>query len=1028
MTNSTSLISGLVSGLDWRSMVDQLIAVDRRKVDLVVSQRENIENKLSAWQTFNTKLLALKTAAGELKDQADFNIYTSSLRSDNSLVDASELLSVTTTNTAVPGTCSVKIMQLAVAQKLSSRSFVSSTESLGSDFAGDIIINGRVITISATDSLSDVKDMINSANSGTQPTRMTASIVSYGTNDYRLILTGDATGEDGISLLNGSSNDLVQAFGWLDNNISAKNAITSGAQSDSFTSSTMEIKTLLGLSTTQSSTINIKDGDGVYQSVSINLANDSLEDIKNAINSAGIDGVIASVANEHVNGQTVYRLQIDGAQDFIDSQNILQTLGVLEGGTSAARGTISGNSMTSNGADITPSNLLIDIDGYNAFTSGDFITISGKDHSNNDVNTTFNITSSSTVQEFMDSIKAAFEEGGDKVLVGLTSGGNIQVVDEETGTSHLQVALVSTIQDSYSELDWGSFSALTEVRERELAEGKDALVEIDGVEVSSSDNIVDNIIDGLTLELEKADPSTTITLNIERDLDVIISNINEFVNKYNEVFGFINQQFSYNEDTNKTGGVLFGDQTLRSVRSDLTSTLINKVWGVSGNISILAAVGITLDNEGQLSVDETVLRGYLGSNFNDVVNLFAAVGTASAGTLDYINHDVKTRAGEYMVNITQAAARASLTGTIDLSGGLAGGEELTITEGYKTSFITLTPGMSLPEIINTINEEMDRTYTERLVGSKQLYADAGQSSPISSSTTWDSIYNSLGDPANLQDNDIITFTGTDRTGNDVSGIYTIEDVTTDTVEGLLSAIESAFGNKVTAAVDESGRIMLTDNTAGNSELSLEITESGNLDFGTVLSTNDGGQDGRYSMSLTASDDSSGHLVLTHDSYGSSSTFTVSQDVDRLGITDGTYTGLDVAGTINGESASGRGQILTGDEDQPNIEGLSLRYMGTATGDVGTIKLTLGVAEAFDRALYSITDAYSGYVTFKQESYQNRIDSLEDRISRMESRLNDKLERMINKFVAMEKALGVLQSQSQWLTGQLSSIDSMWSLE
>jgi len=1035
MTMSTNLISGLVSGLDWRTIVDQLIAVDHRQVDLVVSQRQRIENKLSAWQTLNTRLLSLKTAAGDLKDRKDFNIYTTSMNTSDAAVKASDLLSVTAASSAVPGTYSVTITQLAAAQKLSSRSLASSTESLGSDFAGDIIINGRVITISATDSLADVKALINNANSGTQPTGVTASIVSYGTNDYRLILTSDATGEAGMSLLNGSSADLVQEFGWLDNTTTIKNAVTSGAQSDRFASSTVEIKELLGLTTTQSDTIKIKDGLDVYQNVSINLANDSLEDIKTAINNAGITGVSASVLSEQVNGQTVYRLQIDGSQDFIDSQNILQTLGVLEGGTSTVQGTTSGNAMTSEGATITTSTLLIDIDGYNTFTSGgspagDYITISGFDHSNNPVNTTFDITSSSTVQDLMDAIKSAFEAGGDKVWVGLTSEGKIQVADEETGASSLQVSLASTIQDTYSDLDWGSFSALSDVRDRELVQGTDAILDIDGVQLTSSDNMVDDVVEGITLELKKADSSTTITLNVERDLDAIIDNISEFVSKYNEVASFISQHFSYDEDTEETGGVLFGDQTLRSVRSDLTSILINKVWGISDSLSILGQAGVTLDNEGQLSVDETVLRGYLVSNFNDVVNLFAAVGTSDTGTLDYINHGVKTQAGTYTVNITQAAARASVTGTTDISGGgLAGDEVLTLTEGSKTATIALTAGMNLTEIVNTINSEVDKIYTEKLVGSEQLYADSGTTTPISSSTKWNSVYNSLGNSANLSDNDEITFTGTDRGGNEVSGTYKIQNVAEDTVGGLLSAIESAFGNKVTAAIDASGRITLTDNTAGNSELSLDITEPADLNFGTVLTTNSGGQEGRYSMSVTASDNGSGQfLVLTHDSYGSSGTFTVSQDVNNLGIVDDTYQGLDVAGTIDGKAATGSGQILAGDEDQPNIEGLSIIYTGTATGEVGDITLTLGVAEAIDRALYFITDAYSGYATYKQEAYQNRIDSLEDRISRMESRLNDKMERMINKFVAMEKALGALQSQSQWLTGQLSSITSMWSLE
>ena len=67
MSLSTNLISGLSSGFDWRSMIDQLIALDHRKVDLIEDKKSEYESKLSEWQSFNTSLLSLKTSAEGLK-------------------------------------------------------------------------------------------------------------------------------------------------------------------------------------------------------------------------------------------------------------------------------------------------------------------------------------------------------------------------------------------------------------------------------------------------------------------------------------------------------------------------------------------------------------------------------------------------------------------------------------------------------------------------------------------------------------------------------------------------------------------------------------------------------------------------------------------------------------------------------------------------------------------------------------------------------------------------------------------------
>ncbi len=1028
MAISTNLVSGLASGFDWSSMIDQLMQVEQKKVDLVGQQQTTYKNQLSEWQSFNTQLLSLKTAADALKDPDDFSVYTSDMTSDSSTVDAPDLLSVSASSLASKGSYTVNVSSLATAQKLSSRPFSSTSAALGASYAGDILINGVAVSVNATDSLTDVRDKINNANAGTTASGVSAAIVSYGANDYRLTLTSDNTGEEGIGLQNASSSDLVELFGWKDKSSTLKNSITGGAQSDCFSNSTQDIKTLLGLSTTQSGNIKING-----QGISIDLSTDSIEDIKNKINAAAITGASASVVTDTTGNTTTYRLQIDGSQDFVDTQNILETLGVVQNGQSAVQGTTSANSMTVNGEYITPDTMITDIDGYNQFTAGDKISLgaSSTDHSGNDVHgDILTITTGTTVQDLLDAIETAYETNGYEVSAYVTSTGKIEVDDLENGASSLVVDLQSTPADPNSSLDWGTFTDVGEVRKRELIAGSDASITVDGITKTSSDNTVDDMIPGVTLNLIKADPDTNITLNVDRDVDSIMGKISDFVDAYNKVSTYINQQQSYDTDKQQPGGVLFGDGTLSSVKSDLSSTIVQTVWGVSSDYAMMGLVGINLDNNGQLNIDTDKLKGYLSTNFKDVQNLFAANGSVDAGTLQYVSHSSETNSGDYAVHITTAATQS--TSTSD-NGTVGGNETLTITDGNKTAQIDLTTDMTLADIKNAVNSEMSKVYTQTLAGDSPLYEGSGETTALRADTTWDQVYKNDTDSANLVDGDVISFSGTTRSGGAVKGSYTINDAGSDTVQGLLSAVESAYGNSVSATINSSGQIVLTDKNTGDSQLSIafDTTQAHDLTFGSSVSTtNTGGQEGRFAMEITATDDGSGHLVLTSDNFGSDYSFTISEDAAdpaKKLWTGGDQTvnnGVDVAGTINGEAATGSGQVLTGNSGDNNVDGLVIKYTGTTENlDVGNVKLTLGAAQLFDRVLYNITDQYDGYVGFKETSIQNNIDNLQTRMDEMQARLDQKHQSMINQFVSMETFISKIQTQSQWLTQQINQLSS-----
>ena len=100
---STSFISGLVSTLDWANVIDQLMEIAHRRVNVLEDRKSQFENKLSAWQDFNSKLLALLNEARSLREDDAFSLFETSLSSSSSTA-ASELLSVQVGSSACEGT------------------------------------------------------------------------------------------------------------------------------------------------------------------------------------------------------------------------------------------------------------------------------------------------------------------------------------------------------------------------------------------------------------------------------------------------------------------------------------------------------------------------------------------------------------------------------------------------------------------------------------------------------------------------------------------------------------------------------------------------------------------------------------------------------------------------------------------------------------------------------------------------------------------------------------------------------------
>ena len=127
--------------------------------------------------------------------------------------------------------------------------------------------------------------------------------------------------------------------------------------------------------------------------------------------------------------------------------------------------------------------------------------------------------------------------------------------------------------------------------------------------------------------------------------------------------------------------------------------------------------------------------------------------------------------------------------------------------------------------ISTVAEGSGTT-AQALKGS---IANSAGGSPIAATTVWNTITD-----ANVQVGTTFTITGKKHDGTAVSGSYTITDAAAGTVNDLLSQIKTTFGATVTATIDAAGKITVTDTTAGDSQLEMNLVGSLPMPIGGVV--------------------------------------------------------------------------------------------------------------------------------------------------------------------------------------------------
>jgi len=165
--------TGLGSGLDINSIVEQLVTAERAPTANRLTQRESKANEeLSALGKFKSALATFKDSLAKLTDAATFQGRTVKVEDD-------KVFTASADSTSLPGNYSVEVMNLAAAQRLRSIGYADATSSIGTGTLA-ITVNGataNIVIASPANSLNDIRDAINASpdNPGVRATIVNAS-------------------------------------------------------------------------------------------------------------------------------------------------------------------------------------------------------------------------------------------------------------------------------------------------------------------------------------------------------------------------------------------------------------------------------------------------------------------------------------------------------------------------------------------------------------------------------------------------------------------------------------------------------------------------------------------------------------------------------------------------------------------------------------------------------------------------------------------------------------------------------------
>jgi flagellar hook-associated protein 2 len=234
-------------------------------------------------------------------------------------------------------------------------------------------------------------------------------------------------------------------------------------------------------------------------------------------------------------------------------------------------------------------------------------------------------------------IRDAINESSSNTGIGATlisgvDGVRLILTGQQTGAANTMVVTQAGGDGGLAAIVYDPANTIENLTESQAA--ADARIFVNSFAVEGPGNTITGAVDGLDIELLSINPDgETTRASVARDDSNAVSGVAALVAKYGELVGAAQSATAFNLES-QTAGPLLGDALLGNVMIQLRREMNSPYGDLGTPFRLLSSLGISVELDGKLKLDEAKFKAALDADFDAVVDFFSDPVDGLAARMD----------------------------------------------------------------------------------------------------------------------------------------------------------------------------------------------------------------------------------------------------------------------------------------------------------------------------------------------------------------------------------------------------------